>query len=68
MINLAYTVIAGVPVVGFARMVPEFRRTQLTRYDSAEAMQEFRHVSAGLRGAVKLLAGLATIPLFVSIL
>lgn len=67
-INLAYTVIAGVLVVGFARMVPEFRRTQLTRYDSAEAMEEFRHVSAGLRGAVKLLAGLAAIPLLVSIL
>ena len=31
-------------------------------------MEEFRHVSAGLRGAVKLLAGLAAIPLLVSIL
>ena len=66
--NLAYIVVAGILVVAFARAVPELRRARVTRYDSAAAMEEFRHVSAGLRGAVKLLAGLASIPLLVSIL
>ena len=52
---------------GFARMVREFRRTRIARYDSAAAMEAFR---AGLRRSAwagKLLAGLAAIPLLVAI-
>ena len=60
--------IAGILVVAFARAVPELRRTRVTRYDSAAAMEEFRQASVVLRGAGKALAALAAIPLLVAIL
>lgn len=65
--NLSYAAIAAATAKRFGTTVGRLRRTRVTRYASAEAMDDFRRAHSEFLDAGKLLAGLATISILASI-
>src|SRR5262245_34241174 len=65
--NLAYAAVALAATVGFGATALDLREARVARYDSAQAMDDFRKARSACAGAGTALAALASVSIIVSI-